>query len=151
MVKLGYQYDVDSISLLLLRMAFALPFYLVMAFLKKPQSSVNKKDYLWLIGLGLIGYYLASYFDFTGLKYIKASLERLILFIYPTLVVLISYIVFRKKINRNQAFGILLTYVGILVIFGTELQLENRDDVLIGGSLIFLSALTYAAYLVGSG
>jgi len=151
MVKLGYQFDIDSISLLLLRMAFALPFYLVMALLKKPQSPVTRKDYLWLIGLGLIGYYLASYFDFTGLKYIKASLERLILFIYPTLVVLISFVVFRKRISRNQAFGILITYVGILVIFGTELQLENRDDVLIGGSLIFLSALTYAAYLVGSG
>lgn len=151
MVKLAYQYQVDSVSLLLLRMAFALPFYVAIASIKKPPSEIKRKDYLWLIGLGLIGYYLASYFDFLGLQFIKASLERLILFIYPTLVVLISYVVFRKKITRRQALGIGITYVGILVIFGVELKLSDQSDVILGGSLIFLSALTYASYLVGSG
>ena len=151
MVKLAYQYDVDSISLLLLRMAFALPFYVVIALLRKPKSSIAKREYLWLIAFGLIGYYLASYFDFTGLKYIKASLERLILFIYPTLVVLISYLAFKHRITRKQLLGIAITYVGIVVIFGTELQIENPRDVMIGGLLILLSAITYASYLVGSG
>lgn len=151
MVKLAYQYEVDSASLLLLRMVFALPFYLIIASIKKPQSPITKKDYFWLIGLGFIGYYLASYFDFLGLNFIKASLERLILFIYPTLVVLISYIVFRKKITKKQVLGIAITYIGILVIFGAELQLGNREDVVFGSILIFLSAITYAAYLVGSG
>ncbi len=151
MVKMAYQYGVDSISLLLLRMVFALPFYLIVGTLRKPLSPITGNDYLWLIALGLIGYYLASYFDFTGLKFIKASLERLILFIYPTLVVLISYLAFRKKISRQQALGIFITYLGIVVIFGTELHLGNQADVTIGGMLIFLSAVTYAAYLVGSG
>ena len=151
MVKLAYQYDIDSISLLLLRMAFALPFYLTIALLKKPHSAIRKQDYLWLISFGLIGYYLASYLDFSGLQYIKASLERLILFIYPTLVVLISYVTFRKKITHFQALGIAITYAGIFVIFGTELQLESPKEVITGGVLIFLSALTYAGYLVGSG
>ena len=151
MVKLAYQYNIDSISLLLLRMAFALPFYLTIALLKKPHSAIRKQDYLWLISFGLIGYYLASYLDFSGLQYIKASLERLILFIYPTLVVLISYVTFRKKITHFQALGIAITYAGIFVIFGTELQLESPKEVITGGVLIFLSALTYAGYLVGSG
>ncbi len=151
MVKLAYQYDVDSISLLLLRMAFALPFYVVIALSKKPQSKIQRSDYLWLVAFGLIGYYLASYFDFTGLKYIKASLERLILFIYPTLVVLISYLVFGQRITPKQALGIAITYVGIVVIFGTELQLGNAQAVTLGGLLILLSAITYASYLVGSG
>lgn len=151
MVKLAYQYEVDSVSLLLLRMIFALPFYLVIASLKKPQSSISRKDYLWVVALGLVGYYLASYLDFLGLQYIKASLERLILFIYPTLVVFISYLVFRKKISRRQAIGISITYLGIVVIFGNELQLSNQGDVITGGFLIFLSAVTYASYLVGSG
>lgn len=151
MVKLAYQYDVDSISLLLLRMGFALPFYLVIALITRPKSQLSKGDYLWLIGLGLIGYYLASYFDFAGLQFIKASLERLILFIYPTLVVLISYIVFKTRITKNQTLGIVITYFGILVIFGAELQFGDQEETIIGGLLIFLSAITYAAYLVGSG
>lgn len=151
LVKLAYQYDIDTISLLLLRMSFALPFFVVIALSRKPQSVPSKKDYLWIIGLGLLGYYLASYLDFMGLQFIKASLERLILFIYPTLVVLISYIIFRKRISRKQAFGIAITYVGILVIFGTELQLGNQRDVIVGGMLILLSAITYASYIVGSG
>jgi len=151
MVKLAYQYEVDSVSLLLLRMVFALPLYVVVASLKKPASPISRKEYLWLIAFGFIGYYVASYFDFQGLKFIKASLERLILFIYPTLVVLISYLVFRKRITRQQTLGIIITYVGVLVIFGTELQLNNQDNVLLGGFLIFLSAVTYASYLVGSG
>jgi len=151
MVKMGYQYGVDSVSLLLLRMIFSLPIYLVIAFIQKPHLPINKKDYGWLIGFGMIGYYLASYFDFQGLLYIKASLERLILFIYPTLVVFISFIVFKKKITKQQTFGILITYLGIIVIFGTELQLANQKNVILGGVLIFLSAVTYASYLVGSG
>ena len=151
MVKLAYGYEVDTVSLLLLRMIFALPFYVVIALLNKPQSKVSAKNYMWLVILGIIGYYLASYFDFLGLQYIKASLERLILFVYPTLVLLISYIVFKKKITRKQALGVLTTYLGIVIIFGAELQIEGQDKVVLGSLLIFLSALTYASYLVGSG
>ena len=151
LVKLAYQYEIDTISLLLLRMSFALPFFIVIALSRRPQSVPSKKDYLWVIGLGLLGYYLASYLDFMGLQFIKASLERLILFIYPTLVVLISYFLFRKKISKRQTIGIAVTYLGIVVIFGTELQLSDQRDVATGGLLVFLSAVTYASYIVGSG
>ncbi len=151
MVKLAYTYGVDSLSLLLLRMVFALPFFLLVAVLNKPQTKISYNDFFWLVGLGLLGYYLASYLDFLGLQFIKASLERLILFIYPTLVVIISYFVFKKKITQRQVFGILITYLGIIVIFGSELQFSDTKNVALGGILIFLSAITYASFLVGSG
>ncbi|SMD32337.1 EamA-like transporter family protein [Reichenbachiella faecimaris] len=131
MVKLAYQYDIDAVSLLLMRMLFALPFYLVIALVKRPKDTkvMNSRIYLWILGLGIVGYYLASLFDFLGLQYIKASLERIILFIYPTIV---------------------LTYFGIVLAFSLELSLEGKG-LLIGGSLIFLSATTYASYIAGSG
>ncbi len=151
MVKMAYQYGVDSISLLLLRMLFSFPFYLIISIFKRPKEKIGKKDYVWLIGLGIIGYYLASYFDFLGLHYIKASLERLILFIYPTLVVLLSYLFLRHTISRKQFLGIVVTYFGIFIIFFSELAINQEDRVLIGALLIFLSALTYAGYLTGSG
>mgnify|MGYP000094306971 CR=1 FL=1 len=151
MVKLAYQYEVDTVSLLLLRMVFALPFYLVISFFGKPKQEVKKGDIVWVFFLGFIGYYLASYFDFLGLQYVKAGLERLILFVYPTLVLLISYIFLKKKITREQAMGVAITYTGVIVIFASELQINQESGVILGSLLIFLSALTYAGYLVGSG
>ncbi len=153
MVKLAFQYDVDSVTLLLLRMIFSLPFYIVISFLQKPLIDKNLviKDFILLIGFGFIGYYLASYFDFLGLSYIKASLERLILFIYPTLVFLISFIFLKRKITRNQMIAILITYVGVAIVFTSELNLGQSENVILGAFLIFLSALTYASFLVGSG
>ncbi len=151
MVKLAYQYEIDSISLLLLRMLFAFPFYLVVSIVKRPKEKLQSNDYLWLLGLGMVGYYLASYFDFLGLQYIKASLERLILFIYPTLVLLLSYIFMGKTITKKQALGVIVTYIGVVIIFSNELAINQEDRVLYGAVLIFLSALTYASYLTGSG
>lgn len=152
MVKLAYAYDIDPVSLLLFRMLFALPFYIVVALIKRPQNpeKIVKKDYLWIVFCGFVGYYLASYFDFLGLQYIKASLERIVLFMYPTLVLLISLIFFKIKITRVQGVAIGLTYVGIVVIFWEELEVGEFDTIL-GGSLVFVSALTYAIYLTGSG
>lgn len=152
MVKLAYQYNVSSLHLLLFRMLFSLPFYFIILYLNKPHSSekIRKQDYLWLVLFGFIGYYLASYFDFLGLQYIKAGLERIILFIYPTLVLIIGRIFLKEKISSTQIIAILITYFGVVVTFSGELQ-YNCDHVLFGGFLIFLSALTYASYLVGSG
>ncbi|PKA96505.1 EamA domain-containing membrane protein RarD [Flavobacteriaceae bacterium MAR_2009_75] len=152
MVKLAYTYNVDYLTLLLFRMLFALPFYALIALFTKPKSSekASLKDYLWLIIFGFLGYYLASLFDFMGLQYIKAGLERIILFIYPTIVVLLSFIFFKKKLTRNQFLAILITYLGVLVTFWDEIGLSG-ETVYLGGFLIFLNALTYAAYLVGSG
>ncbi len=154
MVKLAYRYDIDAVSLLLLRMLFALPFYLTVAAIKKPSNPelIQKRDYWWLIGFGIIGYYLASYFDFLGLQYIKASLERVILFIYPTLVLIISRVFLKTRITKRQVMAILISYLGIVITFGQELTFAGEQSSLIlGGVLIFLSALTYASYIAGSG
>lgn len=152
MVKLAYQYEVSALHILLFRMVFALPFYMVFAFYFKPKHSnkIKKVDYLWLIAFGFVGYYLASYFDFLGLSYIKAGLERIILFIYPTLVLLISKVFLKTKITNEQLIAILITYFGVVLAFWSELQFQS-EHIVLGGLLIFLSALTYASYLVGSG
>ncbi|MRX63923.1 DMT family transporter [Maribacter luteus] len=152
MVKLAYTYDVDHLTLLLFRMVFALPFYIIIAFWKKPShpQTIKTKDYLWLVFFGFIGYYLASLFDFMGLQYLKAGLERIILFIYPTMVVLLSWIFFKKRITKLQSLAILITYVGVLITFWDEIALKD-ESLALGSFLIFLSALTYAGYLVGSG
>ncbi len=152
LVKLAYAYEIDSLSLLLLRMIFALPFYLVIAFWKPPLQvkEIKKKDYLWVFVFGFFGYYLASFFDFIGLQYLKAGLERIILFCYPTIVVLFSWIFFRKRVNSTTVWAILITYFGVGVIFWTEIAITG-EQVLWGGFLILLSAITYASYLVGSG
>ena len=157
MVKLAYQYQVSSIHFLLFRMLFSLPFYVIIASMYKPMHPelIKKTDYLWIVFFGFIGFYLASYFDFIGLQYIKAGLERVILFIYPTLVLIISRVFFKTKISAKQLFAILITYIGIIITFWSEITTSSGKDensaIILGGSFIFLSALTYAAYLVGSG
>ena len=153
MVKLAYRYDVDTLDLLLFRMLFSLPFYILILFLirKKPsKTKISPKDYAWLALFGFVGYYLASYFDFEGLNYIKAGLERIILFVYPTIVVFLSWLIFRQKITKVQGIAILITYVGVLITFWDELDVSG-NEVLLGGFLVLLSAITYASYLVGSG
>lgn len=152
MVKLAYDYTIDAVSMLLIRMLFALPLYLIIAAIKRPKNKAEMTPgvYLWILGLGVVGYYLASLFDFLGLLYIKASLERIILFIYPTLVLLISRIFFKKQISKRQLIAIVLTYFGIVLTFSLELTLD-KGGLLTGGGLIFLSALTYASYIAGSG
>ncbi|MER3317409.1 MAG: DMT family transporter [Allomuricauda sp.] len=153
MVKLAYRYDVDTLDLLLFRMLFSLPFYVFILFLIRKKTSKTKiviKDYAWLFLFGFVGYYLASYFDFLGLNYIKAGLERIILFVYPTIVVFLSWLIFKKKITQVQFIAILVTYVGVLITFWDELDVSG-NKVLWGGFLVLLSAITYASYLVGSG
>lgn len=151
LVKLAYVYEISSEHLLLFRMVFSLPIYIVLASINRPVQKKNKvKDYLWIVFFGFVGYYLASYFDFLGLQYIKAGLERIILFLYPTLVIIISKIFFKRVITRQQLAAILITYVGVIITFWGELQIETTN-ITLGGVLVFLSALTYATYLVGSG
>ncbi|GLU45084.1 DMT family transporter [Allomuricauda sp. NBRC 101325] len=153
MVKLAYQYEVDTLDLLLFRMLFSLPFYILILFLirkKQPAIKIEVKDYAWLFAFGFIGYYLASYFDFLGLNYIKAGLERIILFVYPTIVVFLSWIIFKQRISKVQFIAILITYLGVLITFWDELDVAG-NQVLWGGFLVLLSAITYASYLVGSG
>lgn len=152
MVKLAYKYNIDALSMLLLRMLFAFPFYIVIAYIyrKEKKQVTERQDYLWLVCFGFVGYYLASYFDFVGLTYIKASLERIILFIYPTIVLLFNKWFLKKEINNMQKLAILITYIGIVITFGSEVSVTGSNANL-GGFFVLLSAITYASYLVGSG
>lgn len=153
LVKLAYIDAVDAITLLALRMAFSLPFFLVVAARanrNKHSQRLTGKDKLAVIGLGLIGYYLASYLDFLGLQYISAGLERLILFLYPTMVVIISALVFKHKIGRTALAALVISYAGIALVFMHDMNVLQHDA-FTGSVLVFASALAYAIYLVGAG
>ena len=145
----------DAVTLLGLRMIFALPFYLVAAFIvsnKTTNVKMTKRQWLIVIALGLTGYYLSSLFDFIGLQYISAGLERLILFLYPTFVVIINAVIFKQKISRVQNLALLLTYAGIGIAYFGELNIKNNNSEFLFGSLmVLLCAITFAIYLVGSG
>ena len=156
LVRYNYiHFKVDTVPLLALRMLFSAPFYaVILYFQNRKQSEVPKltgKEWLWMLAIGLVGYYLASFFDFWGLKFITASVERLILFIYPTLVVIISAIFLKKSIYKIQYIALIITYLGVMVSFIPDLQMGMQKDLIIGSILIFLSSLTYALYLIGSG
>jgi drug/metabolite transporter (DMT)-like permease len=155
-VKLAFaETDTDAITLLALRMVFALPIYLAVAFLYSNRSSNIKfttRQWLVVVTMGLTGYYLSSLFDFVGLQYISAGLERLILFLYPTFAVFLNAIFFKQKINKFQGFALALTYVGIGIAFFGELKLDNDNpDFLLGSFFVFLCAISFSIYLVGSG
>lgn len=146
---------VDAVTLLMLRMAFSLPFYVAAAFfISRKESKVRMAGRQWAITfiLGVFGYYLSSLFDFIGLQYISAGLERLILFLYPTFAVLINLFFFRQTIFRNQWLALLLTYLGIGIAFLGEVRLEAANPQFWWGSLcVFICSVTYAIYLAGSG
>lgn len=155
-VKLAYRHGVDAVTLIMLRMLLALPFFLAIAWwTSRPRKGVHpvaltQRDILGVLGLGVTGYYLASFLDFAGLAYITASLERLILYLNPTLVLVLGLVLFRRPIGRNQVWGMALSYGGVLVVFAHEVRLSG-DDVAWGSMLVFLSAVAYALYLAYSG
>jgi drug/metabolite transporter (DMT)-like permease len=151
LVKLAYQYSVDSVTVLTLRMAFALPFFLVMLYFShETRQPLTAKDYWGLLAAGVVGYYGASIFDFWGMEFISASLERLILFMYPTLTVFLSALFLKTMISRQTWLAIIISYTGMMLVFVGNVQQESTHLIL-GGSLIFTNALAYAGYLVGSG
>ena len=153
-VKLAYIHHVDAVTLLALRMIFALPMLLVMAWWSSRQASLRLtgRDWVNLIFLGVCGYYLSSLLDFLGLQYITAGLERLILFLYPTIVVLISVFLFGKKIGGRGIACLILSYIGIAIAAAHDVEATGDSrSVLIGGALIFGCTVTYAIYIAGSG
>ncbi|WP_168734370.1 DMT family transporter [Pseudothauera nasutitermitis] len=154
LVKLAYQYRVDAETLLALRMAFSLPFFLVMGWLaaKRAERALTARDWVWMAGLGLFGYYLASYLDFLGLDYISAALERLILFLYPTVVIVLSALFLGKPVTRGMLAAMLLSYLGIALAIGHDLEVSGpAREVALGSVLVFGSAVCYALYLMGNG
>ncbi|SFE75242.1 DMT family transporter [Thermoflexibacter ruber] len=152
-VKLMYRYGVDTISTLMLRMVFSIPFFFLVIlykYKKAPFHALSKKDKLLIPIMGIVGYYGSSLLDFLGLQYISAGLERLILFIYPTIVILLMAVLFKQKITKNQIIALVMTYLGISLALLTDFSL-NSANFFLGVSLIFSSALTYSVYLIGSG
>jgi len=155
MVKLSFLEGVDSITVLTLRMLFSLPFYLAVIIinakeLKKTKETLSTKDWGTLVFMGVVGYYLASIFDFEGLTYVTAGLERLILFVYPTLVVLLSALFLKKIISKTAYIALGLTYLGVFIVFIDD-AVVSQPNVWLGSLFIFGSALTYAIYLIGTG
>lgn len=153
LVKLAYRHGVDAETLLALRMSFSLPFFLVMGWrARNVESPLAGRDWAALFGLGLLGYYLASYLDFLGLRYITAALERLILFLYPTLVIVLSAVFLRKPVTRRIGIALALCYAGIGLAVTHDLQVAgDRSVVALGCLLVFGSAVSYALYLMGNG
>ena len=151
--KLAFKYDVNGIQILMLRMLFALPFYIFILLnekRRKQPTTINKQDWKTIILLGLIGYYLAALFDFLGLQYVSASLERNIIFTYPTFVLLLSKLFYKRKISNIQIYAVLICYLGIIIAFYSDKSTYTSDNLLKGTIFILLSALTYAFYLVKS-
>jgi drug/metabolite transporter (DMT)-like permease len=155
-VKLAYRdTTVDAVTLLALRMIFSLPFFLVSAFLVSNKSDNVKftgKQWFYVAVVGCLGYYISSLLDFLGLQYISAGIERLVLFVYPTLVLLFSALLFRQMIKPIQWIAVAVTYLGLLIAFFGEAKFTgDTKDFYLGSALIFACAITFALYIVGSG
>ena len=150
-VKLAYRHGVDAVTLVMYRMLFALPMFLAMAWWAgRGKPRLAARDWLGILGLGCSGYYLASFLDFWGLEYISASLERLILYLNPTLVLVLGWLLYGKKINHRQGVGMAISYAGVLLVFGHEASLAGSHAAL-GAVLVLGSAISYALYLSYSG
>ena len=150
-VKLAYRYGVDAVTLIMYRMLFALPIFAAMAWWSsRGKAALTRKDWLGVLWLGFTGYYLASFLDFAGLAYVSASFERLILYLNPTLVLLLGLALYGRRITRSQIIGMAISYGGVVLVFGHEITLLGREAAW-GALLVFLSAISYALYLVYSG
>lgn len=151
LAKLMYRHGVDAVQVLFWRMALALPLFLALAWWAgRGQPPFARRDWMVIVALGFCGYYLASLLDFLGLMYVTASLERLILYLNPTLVLLLSVLVLGRKVSARQLAAMAISYAGVLIVFGQELGVQG-SNVALGSTLVFGSALCYALYLVASG
>jgi len=150
-VKLSYRYDVDAVTVIMYRMLFALPAFLFLAWWAgRDKAPLTKRDWRIVCGLGFCGYYLASFLDFAGLQYIGANLERLILYLNPTIVLLVGLLLFKVTVTRQQWLALTVSYLGVLVVFGHDMAVSG-NHVAIGATLVFASAVSYALYLAFSG
>jgi drug/metabolite transporter (DMT)-like permease len=155
-VKVAFAHtSMDALTLLMLRMTFSLPFYLAAIWFARREglTPLTTRQWIGVIGLGLFGYYLSSLFDFIGLQYVTAGLERLILFLYPTFAVFINAFVFKQPVVRTQKIALFLTYTGIAIAYIGELRIGDigNQNFIWGSFLIFLCSITYSVYIVGSG
>ncbi len=151
-IKLAYGYGVDPVTLIMLRMVFALPFFLGVAAWQSwrgGRGRVSGRDLALTIGLGVTGYYAASFCDFLGLRYVSAGMGRLLLFLYPTIVVLLSALFLGKRIGLREIVSLLVSYAGVGLVVWSEVGTGNPDFA-VGAALVFGGAFLYSVYLVGS-
>ena len=149
--KLAYRYGVDALTLVMYRMLFALPLFLLLSvWASRGKPALERRDGWVVCGLGFSGYYLASTLDFMGLQYVSASLERLILYLNPTLVLAMGVVLFKRRVSVRQLIALAVSYGGVLLVFGQEIT-HVGPHALLGAALVFGSALSYAVYLVLSG
>jgi drug/metabolite transporter (DMT)-like permease len=149
--KLLYRYQLDAVTVIAFRMLFSLPLFAAIAVWKmRTEAPLSKADRWRILAMGLVGYYLSSFLDFLGLQYISVGLERLILFLTPTFVLLISTLFLKHHISRRQWLALAISYAGIVLVFLHDLQ-GGSADVALGSTLVLGSAMAYAAYLLLSG
>src|SRR5580704_5733955 len=127
-VKLAYRHGVDAVTLIMYRMLFALPLFLALAWWAgRGKPALTWRDARTVLALGFCGYYLSSFLDFLGLRYVSASLERLILYLNPTLVLALGALLFHKRVTRAQVLALAVSYCGVLCVFGREMSLQGAD------------------------
>lgn len=150
-IKFAYQYRVDTITLLVIRMGFAVPVYLMVAIISERfnQQRLTMMQWISISLLGMTGYYVSSFLDMEGLYYISASMERMVLYLYPTFVLVISALVFRQKITRTEVIGMLMAYIGIGLMFLPDIE-QGNSQALYGALLVMLAALSFAVFMLGS-
>jgi drug/metabolite transporter (DMT)-like permease len=150
LIKLGYgAHPVSATTLLFLRMTLALPFFVAMAWWQRHAPPMSRRDWLGIVGLGFLGYYLASLLDFLGLQYVPAGLGRLIMYLYPTLVVLLSFAFLGKRPSAREIAALALCYAGIALVVSAQFDAAPQHRLFLAGVLlVFASALCYAVYLV---
>jgi len=154
--KLTYEYGIDAVTLIAFRMLFALPFFAVIAWVQSRRAArresavLSWRERLQVVALGLTGYYLSSFLDFLGLQTISAGLERLILFLSPSMVLLISAFWLRRPIVARQWVALVLSYLGVVLVFAHDVSFGG-SSVILGSAYVLGSALTYALYLIFSG
>ncbi|MBI4754030.1 MAG: DMT family transporter [Betaproteobacteria bacterium] len=154
LVKLAYGHGVDAVTLLALRMGFSLPFFLLLGAVggRRAAAPLTRRDGLGLLGLGVFGYYLASFLDFLGLQHISAGLERLILFLNPAIVIVLSALFLARPVTRRALLSLLLCYAGVGLAVAHDVRVAgDAGEVLLGCALVFGSAVSYAIYLMGNG
>ncbi len=151
-IKLAFRYDIDSISLLTLRMVFSLPIYLFIAWrlaAREQNVKLSLREWGWVSILGIMGYYVASFFNFEAFNYITASLERILLFIYPTFVLIINAFFRQKPVSKLQLLALGLTYSGILLAFFENIDSAQQTNLFLGAFWVICSGLAYSLFLVG--
>ncbi len=153
-VKFSYQYGATADVVLTLRMVFSLPIFWLAVWWNQratlPQP-LRRTDVIKVCAIGLLGYFLSSYLDFLGLHYISAGLERVILYLTPAIVLVLSKFFLKKEIDRRQYWAMVVAYLGIMMVFMHDIELNNHGAVVLGSILVFLAAVVYSVYLIFAG